>query len=289
VNPFLASDTSTDHLNGYALLAGSLMAWPDRKVSKGVPIQKGSELDAKEIRGDAEATQLGEILGQSAAILLAGGLLVYALSSLAHDRFYGALGVEPGDVGITYASVLARSTGISIMLIAIIAVFTAYYILFSRWLPAPENTIFLGLSGRRIVMIISTTFVFLLILLIGFLQYSVAQDAASAVKSGRPVRPIGSWFTLMPIHADPVIVEPAGDPKEAPTISRYRCKITTKEPPCSDTLLYLGQAGGVVVLYNSTTQRSVYVPGSSVVLHISNCSTKRSPDVACKEEFRRDT
>jgi hypothetical protein len=56
--------------------------------------------------------------------------------------------------------------------------------------------------------------------------------------------------------------------------------------PCTEEPFYLGQANGIVVLYNSSQQRRMYLPMSSIVLHVSNCRTVLSKDFACRDRFR---
>jgi hypothetical protein len=97
--------------------------------------------------------------------------------------------------------------------------------------------------------------------------------------AGKAVSPIGAWFLpfrgldVLAIHAAPATVEPAGKPSDSPAAERLRGR----------RLLYLGQSGGTVVLYDAATQRAVYVPGSSVILHVANCDAKPPPDPACRK------
>jgi hypothetical protein len=56
-----------------------------------------------------------ETLGYIPAVLLVGGLLLYGYLSICYDRFYRNLGVDPSDVGLTYAGTLARSSGFVIV------------------------------------------------------------------------------------------------------------------------------------------------------------------------------
>ena len=43
--------------------------------------------------------------------LAVSGLLVYTQLTVQYERFYGSLGIKPADVGLSYAGVLASSTG----------------------------------------------------------------------------------------------------------------------------------------------------------------------------------
>jgi hypothetical protein len=98
--------------------------------------------------------------------------------------------------------------------------------------------------------------------------FDVAEDAARDVKASHAVRPVrppvpdmSIPLTILAIHADPATVEPAGKPGDSPAADRLRGR----------RLLYLGQAGGTVVLYDAAAQRAVYVPASTVILQVANC------------------
>jgi hypothetical protein len=45
------------------------------------------------------------------AILAVGAAVVYGYLSICYDMFYGHLGVNPADVGLSYTGTLARSAG----------------------------------------------------------------------------------------------------------------------------------------------------------------------------------
>jgi hypothetical protein len=38
-----------------------------------------------------------------------------------------------------------------------------------------------------------------------------------------------------------------------------------------------------VVLYDAEVDRAVYVPGGSIILHVTNCDAKPLPDPTCSE------
>jgi hypothetical protein len=52
-----------------------------------------------------------EVLSQAPAVIVVAGLLVYGYLRIYLQRFYGNLGVDPNDAGLTYADTLARSAG----------------------------------------------------------------------------------------------------------------------------------------------------------------------------------
>ena len=106
----------------------------------------------------------------------------------------------------------------------------------------------------------------------------LASNAARDVRAGKPVAPIRfmqvPWSPYRPpltipvvaIHADPATVEPAGDTTDSSSVERLQ----------GHRLLYLGQSGGTTVLYDATSDRAVYVPTSSIVLHVADCDAMPS-------------
>jgi hypothetical protein len=221
-----------------------------------------------------------EALSYTPALLLLSGLLMYGYLSLCYQRFYGSLGVDPNDVGLSYAGTLARSSGF----VFVYLLFVAYAIgagpvavrhVRTRW----------GMPHTwKITTIqwLSALFGFLIAASLS-VTISEARDAARDVQAGLPVGPLqfaaenpfgGGRLLPVPIlavHADPATVEPAGKLGDSPAVERLRGR----------KLLYLGQSGGVVVLYDAAADRAVYVPASALILKVANCDAKPPPDPAC--------
>jgi hypothetical protein len=59
-----------------------------------------------------------EWLGHAGVLLTAAGIIVYGVVSQAYGAFYGALGVDPQDVGLSYAATLSHSIKFIVMLTA---------------------------------------------------------------------------------------------------------------------------------------------------------------------------
>jgi hypothetical protein len=218
-----------------------------------------------------------DLLGYLPVIIVASGLLMYAYLSICYDVFYGSLGVDPNDVGLSYTGTLARSSGFAITVTVLLASFfigawmgwrrRRYLRGAPRFVPPPPRS-FIAALGT-----------FLVVSLIVFLPFSIplnrAEDAATDVKAGKPVGPVRTPLEGLPvlaIHADPATVEPAGKPGDSPAAERLRGR----------RLLYLGQASGTVVFYDVAAQQVVYVPPGSVILHVANCRGK-PPDPACRQ------
>jgi len=213
------------------------------------------------------------VLGGFAPLLAIGAVMLYAFLNFAYDRFYGPLGVDPGDVGLTYGSTLARSSGfvITYLLIATVLLSIPLSILiFRRRRGRRGSTV-----GLNAVMALIGLVLFLLFLA----PVRGADFAVREVQHGNPTGSIhfldigerGTFLLMLAVHADPATVEPAGKPEDTPGVERLR----------SHTILYLGQANGTVVLYDANAQQAIYVPANSIILHVSNCYVVPYPDPAC--------
>jgi hypothetical protein len=201
----------------------------------------------------------GDALGHLPAFVIAGGLLLYGYLSISYYTFYGRLGVDPNDVGLSYTGTLARSSGF------VVAYLLGAFLLLSL----PSRGWHRGASRwarrtARVTLVIS----FLILGMAAGVLPGAARGAARHVEAGEPVGPVRlrlpfprMEFVLLAIHADPAYLEPAGKPGESPAVERLR----------EQDLLYLGQSTGTVVLYNPATQEAVYVPASSIILHVSDC------------------
>jgi hypothetical protein len=218
----------------------------------------------------------GDALKHAPVVLALAALVIYGYLSICYDGFYRELGVDPGDVGLSYAAILARSSGFVIGGCVIILWFAPVLFrgpdpLHPAVMRNPTMARRINTASRLLAAAVVTTM---------FLQVFVsADDAARDVKAGKPVRPVrppvpgmSIPLIILAIHADPATVEPAGQLGASPAAERLRGR----------RLLYLGQAGGTVVFYDVAAQQAVYVPGSSIILHVGNCKGK-PPDPACQQ------
>jgi hypothetical protein len=216
------------------------------------------------------------ILGHLPALLAASAVVLYGYLAIAYENFYRNLGVDPSDVGLSYTGILARSVGFVVScLLALLLVFLP---ILSFIAPEAERQRNPGRVGGIIAL---AAMLFLLGLVNPLLD---ASDAAIDVRAGKPAGPIrfagllggvtpGPALVVLAIRGDPATVEPAGKPGDAPAVALLQ----------SRRLLYLGQSSGTAVLYDATGQQAVYLPTGSVILHVSNCTTKRSPDPVCRQ------
>jgi hypothetical protein len=238
---------------------------------------RDEEHQATTVQQASRSAPWREALGHVPAVLVFGGLLMYGFLSICYERFYGFLGVDPDDVGLSYTGTLARSSGF------VVVYLTLAYLVYG--LARREILDRRAMPGGRL----ARTSLVLTFVVVGGLVFAgviwpplAAGLAADDVKAGRPVGPVLIPGPLPPlpvlaVHADPATVEPTGKPGDAPAAERLQGR----------KLLYLGQSGGTVVLYDATTQRAVYVPSSSVILHVANCDAKPPPDPSCQQLIRR--
>jgi hypothetical protein len=209
-----------------------------------------------------------ETLIQAPAVLLGGGLVIYGYLSICYDRFYGSLGVDPNDVGLSYTGTLARSSGFVIICLVVLGYFAVAVPFDRMW----RRRVLRRAATRSNVVFVVVGTVFVLIVVFS-IPLQLAQDGARAVQAGDPVGPVRLGVPVLAIHADPVTVEPVGKPGDSPAAQRLQGK---------ETLLYLGQSGGTVVLYDAIAQSAIYVPASSIVLYVANCRGRRPPLPACE-------
>lgn len=236
---------------------------------------------ASDIRSDRRPLAAWrDILGALTPVLAVSAVLLYAYLSIAYDRFYRGLGVDPGDVGLSYSGTLARSSGFVVAYLAVAGFLVVVPAILTLGQPQARRT-----NRRRFNALLGLAGFMLVAMLID--PMLAAGYAARDVRAGMPVGPIrfqGVPMTPIPlpalpvlaIHADPATIEPAGKPGEAPAAERLRGR----------KVLYLGQANGTVALYDPGAQQAVYVSASSILLHVSNCNAAPSPDPACRQ-FQR--
>jgi hypothetical protein len=197
-------------------------------------------------------------------IQIVGGVLVYALVSLAHVQFYGALEVAPADVGLGYAATLASVIGLE------------FFVFFGAFVVA----IFLinyQMSRKTAWYALAVIHGLLFVAFLAFVIYN-STPAANAVKQGRPVVPIRTGpLLLLAIHADPATIKATGKPGETKAVDDLAKR----------DLLYLGSTGGTAVFYDSRNHRAVYVPRSNITLEVSNCRIKPPADSRCARTWNK--
>jgi hypothetical protein len=271
------------------------MAAEDREPADS--IEKASPVEFSEVRVVWWSVIAQSLSSIGTGQLALAGVIWYAFLSITYNQFYEPLGINPSDVGLNYASVLANSAGAALILVVPVIVmilsFTVVTLLLP-WLllllallgrllwrrleriPAPyvgvrrftriryrsyRQRIFTRIFGVLLaIMAISTTAIII---------YQIpirAGSEADIVKSGGVVGPLhffNSPFPVLGIHADPVVsIRPATTNKTGESSA-----VETLQP---GRLLYMGQANGMVVFYDSVAKQATYVPASSIVLTVKS-------------------
>jgi len=194
------------------------------------------------------------------------GIVAYSVLRVSYATFYGRFDVEPEEVGLGQTEIIAHT---ALALIVSILFFggmmgLAYLVmgvLGARPGPVPADAPpwrrALAFTGTLYWLIVLPT-VFILALLVLYTLPQRARSLADQVEQGQSVRPPVSVRILdLHVKALPVTLRSLGaDPLPA----QLR----------SPSLRYLGQAGGVLVLYDWKTERVIRLPAGSVVVMTSN-------------------
>lgn len=186
--------------------------------------------------------------------LAVSGLLVYAIVGLMYDQLYAHFDVTPSDVGLGYGTVL--SSAIGIVLATIVLIIAAGGLAYALFRARPTFTA----SGP-----------FLPVVLAAFVAITGMTSFLLGYADGIPSK-IEHLCSVPPMRVGPVVVirvrvydaaiQSIAKKGEAPAIEALE----------QNELLYLGQANGNAVVYDREAREPIYVPTSSVAIHIKpNC------------------
>jgi hypothetical protein len=212
------------------------------------------------------------LLRRIAPILAVLGVGLYAYITYVYQRFYSALDVTPGDVGVTYATTLSRSVG---LIVAGLVTFLGLV-----WIGKLLGALLLSVVLNDVVGLIAAVVLAALIwLALPYVLYPVtvppreADIAANLVRVGLPVAPVRLYgFTVMDLRADAATVAVNGNPDDSPAV---------KELASRRDLLYLGRAEGAVVLFDPATDEPIQVPANAVVLRLQRPPARNSQWPEC--------
>lgn len=117
-----------------------------------------------------------------------------------------------------------------------------------------------------------------------------AQQQATAVSYGRPLayRYFGPIARDLTFRADPAFVEAAKTDSVASKEKTSTTKTSSVDSVASlkgRLLIYLGQANGVVVLYDGQSRQALYLPSSEVILKVGRCKSPASPSPGCSSAW----
>jgi hypothetical protein len=221
-----------------------------------------------------------QVLAIMAVSLAVTALLVCGLLSFVYERFYQALGVNPADVGLTLGVAVSRSVGfivalaVVVMLVAVVArLILAGPLRRLRaragWAGTFHSTDFAVVLGCSVALGLLASFAAAAVI---SPVTSYTAKAANAARSGNAVRPLQLYgLPLLAMQAEPAVVQPTSKARTLPGIWNLNDR----------PVLYLGQDGGVGVLYDADRGRVVYTPMDLIVLHVSNCAGP-APPTACR-------
>jgi hypothetical protein len=220
-----------------------------------------------------------ELFAIMAVSLAVTALLVCGLLSFAYERFYQALGVNPADIGLTFGVTVSRSVSFTVAFaVAVTLVAVAVRLILAAplrrlrahagWTRTFHSTDFALVLGCYVAL--GLLAIFAAVAVISPVTSYTAR-AADAARSGNVVRPLQLYgLPLLAMQAEPATVQPTNKARTLPGIWDLNDR----------PVLYLGQAGGVAVLYDADRGRVVYTPMDLVVLHVRNCGGQ-APPAAC--------
>jgi hypothetical protein len=225
--------------------------------------------------------------------------LAYGVELWAHSAFYSEFGVRPEEVGLGYSELVPRAfiglvfTTVGLFVVGLIFVLLVHLFSRNKNTPATEehpneasttetpNETTMGTheegKGNRISRWVKNrlkthfegdpwldketarTFAELLVILLlalgiaGYAAYKAENDAAK-VKSGQEVRQtlysVTAWRAELMEN-----IHWSGPPSASPDL-RHR-------------LLYLGEAGGIAVLFDATAQRTIRLPANLITFSVA--------------------
>jgi hypothetical protein len=232
------------------------------------------------------------VLDAVAPTLTISGLVVFLIVRIYYNRFYGALGIDPSSLGLSYGNTLATSLGLLVWLIVAAFLFpvaasaSVYLVIrlrsyeagsfvslarrgfgdLRRWLPRASRTIFP--IATSVALIVSATFL-----------WHKADVYAQAVREGRPIRFGNLFVASFNVRATPVDLAEAQSP-QAPE------HLPASLPLSVNDLLYLGRADGRLVLYDFVREQAVYVNDDKIIVRLANCELRPPLDSRCAKAIR---
>lgn len=198
-------------------------------------------------------------------VFTVAGFVVYGLLRVSYANFYGRFDVDPEEVGLGQTTILVQ-TGLVVFASTLLSGalmmlgFLGYKALGLRPLtPAPNASFWvraLAFMGGPYWMVGITSVVLFATIVLYDLP-NRARTRADQVERGETVRTTVSFLNLdLPVKALPVKLTTLAGGKLSANLT-------------SPSLRYLGQADGVLVLYDWKAERVIRLPSDSVVVMTS--------------------
>jgi hypothetical protein len=205
--------------------------------------------------------------------------VIYAFQRFSYERFYEHFGITPEDVGVDAGRILSQ-TGFGLAIL--VSLFLIYLVGICFLLFLATRVIAAGLPEA------ATHPIVLFVVLIGFavialfaplIIYSVRADRAgkcAAMPDGPTVRglglSLGARFTVLGVRAERAVLKQKWAARNPP--KRLRAKTH---------VVYLGESGGRVVVYNPyrTRNKLMRIPSGEVTVVIDTESPDYENSSAC--------
>lgn len=230
-----------------------------------IPQQSGSS---------ARVSRLRRIAGVLALL----GVITYVYLTVVYDRFYSVLHVDPADVGLGYATTLSRSSGLIVIVVAIIGalLFLLRWIRTSLVAAVAAVTDFPPLAVVAIPALlvgVAALWAALPVLTSPYTEPTrEASMAARAVLAGKPVAQVrlGNLTTVIDLRAEAVTLVAARP--SSPGVTRLAKRTD---------LLYLGKADGTVVLFDPRARQALHLPADAMVMRLSRPAPRHGRSPLC--------
>jgi hypothetical protein len=202
---------------------------------------------------DKRRTLSGWLIANPIFLLTIAVAAFYAAVRYGQNKFYSRLGLAPEDVGLNRIDTLTQATGLAIDLLLLVAIMIGFPMLGYWWYRRVDSSP----SGLTTALWIAA----LLLIAGGTAFFEVvwfseqATWAANRVEAGKSVRL--SFLSDTGIHAERARIAWIGAaPKGLADLGTHR-------------LMFMGQSGGAVVLYDVDDKESIRVPSSTLAVSIS--------------------
>jgi hypothetical protein len=204
------------------------------------------------------------LIANIASITAIVTLIWYAILANAYEQFYSPLQVTLGEVGLTYANVLSNSFGAALWVIlnsvAIALLCTTGLFVLRRFISSLKKV-----SPRQALLGLFTA---ALVFFTFNVTIHLGRDAANRsrmIEGGYSIPPL-AYRTYLPLSFAPIALHIGA--AQVISINSIGSKDESAPIPTfiGRKLVYLGQANGIAVLYDTVNTSPIYVPASSVII-----------------------